>query len=181
MVGDRVQLNTAIYNIRRENIAFSRPGGFFLQGGEVRSRGFEADVLTSPVSNWRVNGGYAFTDAEFVDYPVSATDNLAGNTLVFAPRHMFNLWTSYDWPSGIGVSVGVRALSSQFADLGNVLELEGYGLLNLGVRYLRGPFEFALNINNLTDTEYFASTLYDTQMYPGDPINVLGTVRVRLR
>jgi len=33
----------------------------------------------------------------------------------------------------------------------------------------------------LSDTEYFASVLYDSQMYPGEPINVLGTIRVRLR
>jgi hypothetical protein len=36
-------------------------------------------------------------------------------------------------------------------------------------------------VKNATDTKYFASALYDTQLYPGDPINVLGTVRVRLR
>ena len=60
-------------------------------------------------------------------------------------------------------------------------EIGGYGLLNAAVRYVRGPLEYALNINNLTDTDYFASSLYDTQVYPGDPINVLGTVRVRFR
>jgi iron complex outermembrane receptor protein len=181
MVGDRVQLNTAIFTISREHIAFSRPGGIFQQAGEIRSRGFEADLLTTPVSNWRINGSYAFTDADIVDFPISATTNLAGNTPVFAPRHTFNLWTAYDWPSGVGLSVGVRALSSQFADRDNVLALDGYGLLNLAVRYAREPLEYAVNVNNLTGTDYFVSTLYDTQMYPGEPINVLGTVRIRLR
>ena len=73
------------------------------------------------------------------------------------------------------------ALSSQFGDRFNVLKLDGYGMLNAAVRYTRGPLEYAININNLTDTEYIASTLYDTQVYPGEPINVLGTVRVRFR
>ncbi len=58
MLGDRVQLNTAVFHIVRENVAFSRPGGFFDQASEVKSRGFEADISTSPVSNWRINGGY---------------------------------------------------------------------------------------------------------------------------
>lgn len=62
-----------------------------------------------------------------------------------------------------------------------MLALDGYGLVDLGVRYQRGALEYALNINNLTDTAYFASALYDTQLYPGEPINVLATVRVRLR
>jgi iron complex outermembrane receptor protein len=181
LAGDRVQVNTSIYSINRENIAFSRPGGVFIQAGDVRSRGFEADVQTTPVSNWRVTGGYAFTAAEFVDFPVSATVNLAGNTPIFAPRHTFNLWTGYDWPSGLGVNVGVRALSSQFGDRDNVFRIDGYGLVNVGVRYARGPLEYALNVNNLTSTDYIASTLYDSQVYPGEPINVLGTLRVRLR
>jgi outer membrane receptor protein involved in Fe transport len=51
-----------------------------------------------------------------------------------------------------------------------------FALINLGARYRRGAVEYALNVNNLTDTEYFASVLYDTQLYPGEPINVLGTV-----
>ena len=59
MAGGRVQLNTSIFHIVRENVAFSRPGGFFDQASDVTSNGFEADVTTSPVSNWRINGGYA--------------------------------------------------------------------------------------------------------------------------
>ena len=78
---DRLQLNTVLFHIVRENVAFSRPGGFFDQASEVRSRGFEADVTTVPVSNWRINGGYAFTNAEFGDYLVDAETNLKGNSL----------------------------------------------------------------------------------------------------
>lgn len=181
MLGDRVQLNTAIFDIVRANVAFGRPGGFFDQASEVRSRGFEADVTTTPVSNWRINGGYGFTDAEFGDYLVNATTNLKGNTTIMAPRHTFNLWTSYDWSNGFGLNVGVRTQSSMFIDRSNEFTIDGYGLLNLGVRYQRGTVEYVLNITNVTDTEYFASVLYDSQMYPGEPINVLGTLRVRLR
>ena len=178
---DRVQLNTALFHIVREHVAFSRPGGFFDQASEVRSRGFEADVTTSPVSNWRINGGYAFTNAEFGDYLVDETTNLKGNSSIMAPRHMFNVWTAYDWAGGFGLNVGFRAQSSMFIDRNNEFTIDGYGLLNLGARYHRGRVEYAVNINNVTDTEYFASVLYDSQMYPGEPANVLATVRVRLR
>jgi iron complex outermembrane receptor protein len=181
MAGGRVQLNTAIFHIVRENVAFSRPGGFFDQASDVRSRGFEADVLTSPVSNWRINGGYAFTDAEFGDYLINATTNLRGNTAIMSPKHTFSLWTGYDWANGFGMNVGVRAQSKLFIDRTNSLTFDGYGVLNVGARYRRGPVEYALNVNNVTDTEYFSSVLYDTQLYPGEPINVLGTIRVRLR
>ena len=181
MAGDRVQLNTAIFHIVRENVAFSRPGGFFDQASEVKSRGFEADISTSPVSNWRISGGYAFTDVEFGDYFVNDTTNLKGNTSIMAPKHTFNLWTSFDWANGFGINAGVRTQSKVFIDRDNLLTFDGYGTLNLAARYRRGPVEYTINVNNVTDTEYFASVLYDTQLYPGEPINVLGTVRFRLR
>jgi iron complex outermembrane receptor protein len=177
----RLDLNTAIYHQVRENYAISRPGGVFDQASEITSNGFEIDVTTTPVSRWRINGGYAFTHAEFGDYLLDDETNLKGTRPVFAPRHTFNVWTAYDWANGVGINVGARALSSQFGDRFNVLKLDGYGMLNAAVRYTRGPLEYAININNLTDTEYIASTLYDTQVYPGEPINVLGTVRVRFR
>jgi outer membrane receptor protein involved in Fe transport len=47
-----------------------------------------------------------------------------------------------------------------FIDRDNLLTFAGYGVLNVGVRYRRGAVEYALNVNNLTDTEYFASVLY---------------------
>jgi len=181
LVGDRVQVNTSIFHIVRENVAFSRPGGVFNQASEMTSKGFEADILTSPVSNWRINGGYGFTTVEFGDFLVNATTNLRGNSSVMAPKHTFSIWTAYDWPNGFGINAGARAQSKVFIDNANTLTFDGYGVLNVGARYRRGAVEYAVNVNNLTDTEYFASVLYDTQLYPGEPINVLGTVRVRFR
>ncbi len=181
MAGDRVQLNTAIFHIVRGNVAFSRPGGVFDQASEVTSNGFEADITTSPVSNWRITGGYGFTNAKFGDYLINATTNLNGNTSIMAPKHTFSIWTAYDWPNGFGINVGARAQSKVFIERTNSLTFDGYGVLNVGARYRRGAVEYALNVNNLTDSEYFASVLYDTQLYPGEPINVLGTVRVRFR
>jgi iron complex outermembrane receptor protein len=181
MAGDRVQLNTAVFHIVRNNVAFSRPGGVFNQASEMTSKGFEADVMTSPVSNWRINAGYAFTDIKFGDFLVNATTNLSGNTAIMAPRHTFNVWTGYDWANGFGVNVGARAQSKVFIDQGDSLTFDGYGVLNLAARYRRGALEYALNVNNVTSTDYFASVLYDTQMYPGEPINVLGTVTIRFR
>jgi hypothetical protein len=42
-------------------------------------------------------------------------------------------------------------------------------------------FEYQININNITSTKYFVAHQDYAQVYPGDPINVLGTVRVHLK
>jgi outer membrane receptor for ferric coprogen and ferric-rhodotorulic acid len=112
---------------------------------------------------------------------VSETENLKGNAAIMAPRHTFTMWTAYDWPNGLGINAGLRAQSRMFIDRSNAFSVDGYGLLNLALRYVHGAVEYAVNVNNVTDTEYCASVLYDSQMYPGEPFNVLGTVRLRLR
>jgi iron complex outermembrane receptor protein len=181
VAGDRVQLNTSIYRLQRQNVAFRRPGNVFVQAGEVESKGFEADLMTAPSSMWRVNAGYAFTNAQFNDYEESPGENLRGNTPVFAPRHTFSVWTAFEWRNGFGINVGGRYFGDTFADNGNVFKIDGYGVLNLGARFRHGALEYAVNINNVTDTEYFIAHQDYAQVYPGQPINVLGTVRVRMK
>ena len=118
----------------------------------------------------------------FVDYEESPGVNLRGNTPVFAPRHTFNLWTGYDWSNGLRRQRR-RALSRQ--DVRRQRQhVRGRRLRraeSLRVRYRRGAVEYQLNINNVTDTKYFVPHQDYLQVYPGSPVNVLGTIRVRLK
>jgi iron complex outermembrane recepter protein len=104
-----------------------------------------------------------------------AGDRLQVNTALF---HIVRKNIAFARP---GNFFGLRAQSRMFIDRSNAFSVDGYGLLNLALRYVHGAVEYAVNVNNVTDTEYFASVLYDSQMYPGEPFNVLGTVRIRLR
>jgi len=181
MVNDRVQLTADVFRIVRQNVAFRRPGNVFVQAGEMESRGFEMDVETSLMAQWRVNASYGFTDAQFNDFEQSVGNNLRGNTPVYAPRHTFNVWTGYEWAGGFGASVGGRYFGQLFADNDNLFVVNGYGTMSLGVHYGHGPFEYALNVNNLTNTKYFVPHQDYLQVYPGEPTNVLGTIRIRLK
>ena len=178
---DRLQLQASVYRILRQNVAFRRPGNIFVQAGEVQSRGFEVEIDAAVRARWRVNASYAFTDAAFLDYEESPGVNRRGNTPVFAPRQTFNLWAGYDWSNGFGVNAGARYLGKTFADNGNTFEVDGYGVLNLAAHYRRGRLEYHLNVNNATGTQYFVPHQDYLQVYPGNPVNVLGTVRVRIK
>jgi iron complex outermembrane receptor protein len=177
---DRMQLTADAFRILRQNVAFRRPGNVFVQAGEMESKGVELDLETSLTAQWRINAGYGFTDASFLDFEQSAGENLRGNTPVFAPRHTFNLWTGYQWTNGFGVSIGTRYFGEVFVDNENTFFTDGYATMGLSVRYAHGRFEYALNINNLTNTKYFTPHQDYLQVYPGEPTNVLATVRVRL-
>jgi len=45
------------------------------------------------------------------------------------------VWSGYQWPSGFGLSGGVRYFGTVFADNDNLFEVEGYGTLALAARY----------------------------------------------
>jgi outer membrane receptor protein involved in Fe transport len=47
------------------------------------------------------------------------------------------------------------------------------------VTYARGRIRYGLNFSNLTDREYWTSSLGRRQLYPGEPFNVIATIRVR--
>ena len=79
------------------------------------------------------------------------------------------------------MNVGARYLGSTFADNENTFTIDGYGVLNLALHYRRGAVEYGVNINNLTDTSYFTAHLDYLQVYPGNPINAMATIRVRLK
>lgn len=82
-----------------------------LNAGEVRSRGLELDFTAMPTEALRISGGFAYIDAEIVDFvggpcsprQVGADENscsagsqdLSGKDLPFSPNVKFNLSAEY--------------------------------------------------------------------------------------
>jgi iron complex outermembrane receptor protein len=181
LVGDRVSVNTSAFRISRRNVALSRPGGFFDQAGEIQSDGLETDV-NGEFSSWYFTAGYGYTNAKYVDYVTTTTAGvrtvLSGNVKPRAPHHSFNYQAARNWRTGLTLAVSGRTLGHQFLNDANTLFFDGYSLVNLAASYTRGRTQFAVNVNNLTDTEYWASTLGNRQFYPGESRRVMGTLRV---
>ena len=181
LLQDRVQLNTAVFQITKRNVTFSRPGGFFEQVGKVRSRGFEADLDARVSSTWRFNLGYGYTDAVFVDYRTAATTDLSGNTPPRVPPHTVNLTATYTWNSRLSLMAGTQFRDTQFLNDQNTLTLDAFSLVNLSASYNQGPLQYNLSLSNATDEFYYASIRGNTQFYPGEPRRVTATVRWRIR
>jgi outer membrane receptor protein involved in Fe transport len=128
---------------------------------------------------WNVDLGYGFTKAKLLDFLTSAGVNLSGNVPRRAPEHTFSVSTSYGWQNGLSLTAGARVVGEQFIYDNNAVAFTAYKLLNLGASYTRGRAQFVLNLTNVTDEVYWTSSLGNRQLYPGQPFNVIGTVRVR--
>ena len=179
MMQERLELSSAVYQIEKRNVARSLGGGRFEQIGKVRSRGFEADLRGRLTSMWNVDLGYGFTKAKLVDFLTNTGVNLSGNVPRRAPEHTFSLSTSYAWQNGLTLMAGARVVGEQFINDNNAVSFSPYKLLNLGASYTRGRVQMVLNLNNVTDEVYWTSSLGNRQLYPGQPFNIIATVRVR--
>ncbi|MBD2775197.1 TonB-dependent receptor [Iningainema sp. BLCCT55] len=125
---------------------------------------------------WNAIASYAYTDA------IITSDNTftPGNRLASVPRNTFSFWTTYEIKGGslqgLGFGAGVFIADSRFGDLNNSFTLPNYTRVDAAVYYNYGNLRAALNIKNLFDTRYFESAQSRTQIFPGAPLTILGTI-----
>jgi iron complex outermembrane receptor protein len=179
----RLAVSTALYRIVRKNIVIALPNQQFEQAGQQSSRGIDFDATGA--LGWGVTAvaNYGYTLPRFDEYfTANRTINLSGFRPRFTYRHVANLWLTKLWKSGIITSIGTRYISSQFVDDPDTVRLGGYTLVSGAVGYRRGIYELRVNAENLFDRgRYFDSGISGNQVYPGAPINVFATVRLRFR
>lgn len=177
--GGRVQANTAVYQIIRENILqvdLSLPevnGRDQLRPiGEVTSEGFEFDVSADLTPNWVLTANYGYNDTRITGTAVGQSiTNAVGERFVNAPQHQAGLWTRYQAPS----------LRSAFA-FGGEYVAERVGFNNERVKpyvvydaSITTEFDLAtlrLRVDNLFDKTYAASGFGLQGSFPGEPRTV---------
>jgi iron complex outermembrane receptor protein len=184
--GGKATAGLAVYHLERSHIAIPDSTGLTRQQGDQRSRGIELDLSVQPVPGWVTTASYAFTDAELTRFseivPLQPPDfvviDRSGNVAPFAPRHMLSLWTSKRFDGGLGVALGLRALSDQWIAEDNRYAIDGYATLDAMVSYEVRRLRFAVNLRNLTGTEYATRGFGSDSAIPGRPFEVLGRVEL---
>jgi outer membrane receptor protein involved in Fe transport len=178
----------SVYNLERDNIAIPDSTGFTSQQGDERSRGFELEISTEPAKGWVAYGSYAYNDAELTSFAeivqtgLGPTDfvvvNRSGNQAPLAPRHIGNLWTSRQFKGGLGLAAGLRFVSSQFIAEDNRFDIDSYVTVDAIVSYRIGRVRAAVNLKNLTGTEYESRGFGAVSAIPARPFEVLGRIEV---
>lgn len=185
LLNDQLSSTTSVYHIRKSDIIIAKGAGIYEQAGKAVSKGIEEDLTYSPNAHIAITAGYSYTDARFKDYVQSATVNLSGKRLYYAPDHQANLWATYRFTrkledNGFRVSVGGNFTGNSYADNENAVKLPAYTIVNAAIHYQFKHADIGLNVNNvLNKTQYFISAINDNQLYPGKPANYLASVRYK--
>ncbi|UUR07663.1 TonB-dependent receptor [Sphingomonas glaciei] len=169
---DGLLATAAVYQLDRRNTQAPNPivGLPNLLTGATRTRGLELGVERSVAARLQVSAGYALQDSE-IRRTTSAAP--AGRKVPLVPRHSFSLWTKYQANKAFGAGLGLLARSKSFASLSNTATvLPGYARLDGALYYKLMPgIEAQLNVENLTDRDYFPTAHNDNNIAPGAPRN----------
>lgn len=183
--GGRLRSTLAAYEITKNNVltpnnATPDPTDYALIG-KARSKGIEVDVQGEIDEHWSVIAGYAYNDAR-----VAGSDPLKGNLLPRAPENSANSWVKYQftdgWLEGLSLGTGVFLASDRQGDLANSFQLPGYARWDMAAAYAvrlgDSRLTTRLNVNNVLDKQYFASSISRRSSIPADPLTILGSVQV---
>ncbi len=163
--GGDLNLQAAIFNIEKTDARETDPvGQVTVLEGERRVRGFELGITGRVTDGWTVFGSYTFLDSEITksltDRTAATTDDTEGNEVSRVPRHSATFWTSYRFPGEkLEIAGGPTYVSHRFANDTNANKIDGYTRWDATIGYaVTEKVTLRLNLQNLTDKEYFDST-----------------------
>ncbi|MBM7060592.1 TonB-dependent siderophore receptor [Pseudomonas sp. UL073] len=169
-----------VYRIEQPADGFTNADNVFVRDGQQVNKGVELNLFGEPLNGLRLIGGVTVMDTELEDTEDGLND---GNDAIGVPSFQFNASADWDVPGLDGLALNARMLRTggQEVNAANTLSIPTWNRFDVGARY---SFQAAardvtvrLNVENLTDEEYWASSFggYLTQ---GEPrlIKLSGTL-----
>ena len=156
LIGERLSVNGAIFRVEKTN-ARTPPllpddPPQVLQGRQ-RVQGVELGASGGITRALSVFGAYTFLDSEIVK---SNTPAEVGKEIQNAPRHSFNIWTTYQLPHRITLGGGPRFVGRRFGNNINTRQVNSYWLLDAMASFpVARHLDLRLNLYNLTNVYYF--------------------------
>jgi len=180
--GGKANTHFALFQINDNNRAIQDPLNttFYISGGEIETRGAEAEISGSPMQGLDLLAGYSYVISEFLSN--AAVQAQATHT----PKHTLDLWAKYSFQDpvlkGWYAGAGQRAVSEYYAMSGGLrIQEDGHAVANAVVGYqITDNIGAALTITNLFDKEYYekVSTTARQNFY-GEPRSAMLTIKAK--
>lgn len=167
------------FQITRESVPTPDPSTFItsIQTGEQESSGVELDLVWEPTSQVSVLISTAFTDSK-----VNAdTTILVGDAIARVPEQSGRIAARYRFEGaleGVGAGLGLTWASEAEITLPNGFQSDDYAVFDAQVSYEWDRYRLGLNVQNLTDEDYFQPYQYFAQavVRPGAPLSAFVTL-----
>jgi len=170
-INPNLSLTTAIFeNQQTRAIQDSTDGsGATLTVEDSEVSGFEFQINGRISDKWSISANYSYLDAELAD----------GSTPREIPENTFSIWNNVEVNSKFGFGLGATFQDESFTSNSNIntpdserVTLPSYTRVDASAYYnVSEKLRLQLNVENLTDTEYFPTSHTDDNITVGAPIN----------
>ena len=177
-IRERLAFTAALYELERENTrAPSGQAGVIVLTGESRARGLELSLSGALTERWSAVAAYTLQEAEITAGTVAAP---SGREIAQTPTNLFSFWSRYDFTRRFGAGLGLTRQGDSFAAISNRTLLPSFTRLDAALYLaLTDRIEAQVNIENLTNTDYFPTAHTDDNITTGAPINARLSLRAR--
>jgi iron complex outermembrane receptor protein len=174
----RVRVDLAGYYAQQTNIVFAETLTTVTQAGKQSSNGIDLDVNTDLGRRVHLLLNYGFTQPRFAE---DDGEHIVGNRPRFTQKHAANAWLHKTWDNGMHASFGARYMGPMFTNNDNTIKLGGWTTFGAAFGFRYRQWDWSINAENVFNRKrYFTGSDYSNQIYPGAPINVFSTVRLRI-
>jgi iron complex outermembrane receptor protein len=180
---DRVLLNTAAFDVRRNHVATATT----LNGIETvvfdsqKTRGEEISADVALTDQWHLLANATHQDAFITNNPQGITSE--GHRPQGAPDMLANLWTTYRFRlgglSGFRVGAGVNYQDNTYSDITNASSIPSFAVVNMLVGFEASTWGVDVNVHNVTDRRHFTAA-NGAGAYVGEPRSAFVTLRANL-
>ena len=166
----------AVFRLDRSNTPSVNEQGLTVLTGASRVQGAELSLAGSLTRRLHVNVGYTYLDGE-IRSPLTGVP--VGRELQQLPEHQVGAWARYDFTDRLGLGLGVVHQGSQFTTYSNAVRLPAYTRVDAAAFFtVTDRVSVQLNVENLTDAEYYPSAHNDNNIQPGRPLSARVGVRL---
>jgi len=187
----RISSTLAIYHITKQNVLTADPvdpNNYNQAIGEMESRGLELDVAGQIAEGLRLYASYAYTDAHVTkDLAGGAGLSLIGRQNANVPEHAASLLLFKDLDVGgrklsVGGGpryVGEREGAAAAFSATDFFQLPSYVVWSAMASYdVSEKLKLSLDVDNLFDKEYYASSYSSYWVMPGTERRITLTARI---
>ncbi|GMV69470.1 MAG: ferrichrome-iron receptor [Pseudomonadota bacterium] len=182
LLDGRMGLAAALFRLDKDKARTPDPNdpSLTVLAGQQVTNGLEVELngkLTETVS--------AFASVAWLDAEIAESNALQdgmpieGNRPPNVARQQGVVWADWAFAPQWTLGGGVYFVSSRYTDNGNTAELPGYERLDLMLGYEQAQWALQLNVQNLTDEEYYESGQLRSAL-PGSPRAAILSLRVAL-
>ncbi|HTK47391.1 MAG TPA: TonB-dependent siderophore receptor [Gemmatimonadaceae bacterium] len=162
-----LSLTGAVFQLDRNNSTAPDPldPSRTVQTGAQRSTGYELGATGALTPSWQVVAGWSSQTARITSATRAGAE---GATVPLVPRSTLSLWNRVQLAPSVGAGLGAVYQSSMYAALDNTVTLPSFTRYDAAL-FVGLPWHTRaqLNVENLLDTRYYATSQGNNNIMPG--------------